>query len=83
MTPRCRAQPTYTRTQELRYDVFLSHAGEQKHAFVDLVYEHLRLVRQASGSDFQVFMDDSSLRGGHQAWPKIVKAANQCRIGML
>jgi hypothetical protein len=56
--------------------------GEQKRGFVDLIYEHLLLIKHASGSDFQVFMDDSSLRGGYEGWPKIIEAAQQCIIGV-
>jgi len=58
------------------YDVFLSHAGEQKKPIVDAMHTLLRQVPGVS-----VFMDEHSLVPGDEGWDVIVDAARGARVG--
>jgi hypothetical protein len=65
-------------------DVFLSHAGEQKKAFADCLYQ--LLVRaggrgKQQGQSINVFMDQHSLQLGDQPWAVMEEKARTCRIG--
>jgi hypothetical protein len=61
------------------YDVFLSHAGEQKLAFVDCLYT---LLKNQLPDDISVFMDEHSLEPADPSpWETIVHAARHTRVG--
>jgi hypothetical protein len=67
------------------FDVFLSHAGEQKKAYVDCLYQIL--VRAAGRGKqrtecFKVFLDHHDLPFGVTAWKLMEHAARTCRIGV-
>jgi hypothetical protein len=59
------------------YDVFLSHAGEQKPVFVDCLHTILTNV----GAKVSVFMDEHSLEPGDHGWDEIDAAANTAHLG--
>jgi hypothetical protein len=64
--------------------VFLSHAGEQKKAFVDCM--HQLLVREGSRGKrrdqcINVFLDQHSLKAGSSAWSVIKEKAQTCHVG--
>ena len=57
--------------------VFLSHAGEQKKIFVDVLYHVL------TEEGMSVFMDEHSLAPGTpEAWQSIVGALNSAAVGV-
>jgi hypothetical protein len=67
------------------FDVFLSHAGEQKKTFVDCL--HQILVRAGGRGEhrterFNVFLDQHALQFGVAAWEVMQHAARTCRVGV-
>jgi hypothetical protein len=66
-------------------DVFLSHAGEQKKAIVDCVYEILVRLggsRNRRNQCVTVFLDQHSLQFGVTPWEVMERTARTCRIGV-
>lgn len=61
------------------YDVFLSHAGQQKKGFVDI----LNTVLLSTPAKIKVFLDQHSLNPGHHGWETIVSAANSARVAVV
>ena len=61
---------------EEKCDVFLSHAGEQKKDFVDLIYAWLTEVHQ-----LKCFLDEHDLRPGDQAWLQMEKSLRLASVG--
>jgi hypothetical protein len=67
-------------------DVFLSHAGEQKKAYVDCLYQILvrmgwRGAAKHQQQCIEVFLDQHELQPGATAWAVIEEKARTCRIG--
>jgi hypothetical protein len=65
-------------------DVFLSHAGEQKKAIVDCVYQILVRLggsRKRRDQRVTVFLDQHSLQFGVTPWEVMERTAQTCRIG--
>jgi hypothetical protein len=67
------------------FDVFLSHAGEQKKSYVDCLYQ---ILVRAGGRGkqrtecFKVFLDQHELALGVTPWKVMEHAARTCRIGV-
>jgi hypothetical protein len=67
-------------------DVFLSHAGEQKKAYVDCLYQILvhvggRGLAKPRQRCIEVFLDQHGLQPGATAWAVVEEKARNCRIG--
>ena len=58
------------------YDVFLSHAGEQKKEFVDTVCTLLTEVHS-----IRTFVDEHELQPGDAAWPAMEAALREAAVG--
>ena len=61
---------------EAKLDVFLSHAGEQKKDFVDLIHAWLTEVYR-----LKCFLDEHSLRRGDYAWLQMEKSLRLASVG--
>ena len=61
---------------EAKWDVFLSHAGEQKKDFVDLMHAWLTEVHR-----LKCFLDEHSLRRGDFSWEQMEKSLRLAAVG--
>lgn len=61
---------------EEKWDVVLSHAGEQKKDFADVV--HMLLTR---GHHLKCFLDEHNLKYGDWSWPQIEKVLRNVSVG--
>ena len=62
--------------QDVTYDVFLSHAGEQQRAEISILHE--RLIQ----AGFTVFLDTGLVPGG-QSEPTMIAAAESAKVGLV